>query len=68
MNSLHSVERGKTWREERELISPVGYLVQVTLEWRITGLKAMFESTKGDAKSKCIKVSRIRAGLEGEWS
>nr|XP_031861911.1 uncharacterized protein CI109_002741 [Kwoniella shandongensis]KAA5528983.1 hypothetical protein CI109_002741 [Kwoniella shandongensis] len=27
----------------------------VCLEWRLTGLKAMYESTRGDQKSKCIK-------------
>lgn len=28
---------------------------QVTLEWKVSGLKTLFEQSKGDVKSKCIK-------------
>ncbi|WVQ84040.1 hypothetical protein IAT38_006185 [Cryptococcus sp. DSM 104549] len=27
----------------------------VSIEWRITGLKSMYESTRGEQKSKCVK-------------
>ncbi|SCZ96104.1 BZ3500_MvSof-1268-A1-R1_Chr8-1g10007 [Microbotryum saponariae] len=30
----------------------------VTLDWKVTNLKVLFESSKGDTKSKCVKVSR----------
>ena len=32
--------------------------IQVQLEWKVTNLRTLFDATKGDAKSKCIKVSR----------
>lgn len=32
---------------------------QVTLEWKVTALQRLFDSTKGDSKSKCVKVSSI---------
>ncbi|SCV67208.1 BQ2448_5854 [Microbotryum intermedium] len=28
----------------------------VTLDWKVTNLKVLFESSKGDTKSKCVKV------------
>lgn len=29
--------------------------MQVTLDWKVTNLKHLFESSKGDSKSKCVK-------------
>ncbi|KAK8846758.1 hypothetical protein IAR55_005846 [Kwoniella newhampshirensis] len=38
----------------------------VCLEWRLTGLKAMYESTRGDQKSKCIK-SAVFGDADNLW-
>lgn len=38
----------------------------VTLEWRLTGLKSIFEGSKGESKSKCIK-SAVFGDPESLW-
>ncbi|WWD00312.1 hypothetical protein V866_007223 [Kwoniella sp. B9012] len=38
----------------------------VCLEWRLTGLKAMYESTRGEQKSKCIK-SAVFGDADNLW-
>lgn len=34
---------------------PAHSYVQVQLEWKVTNLRQLFDQTKGDSKSKCIK-------------
>ncbi|WWC59204.1 uncharacterized protein I303_101754 [Kwoniella dejecticola CBS 10117] len=38
----------------------------ICLEWRLSGLKAMYESTRGDQKSKCIK-SAVFGDADNLW-
>ncbi|WVQ97835.1 hypothetical protein IAU59_004950 [Kwoniella sp. CBS 9459] len=38
----------------------------VCLEWRLTGLKAMYESTRGEQKSKCIR-SAVFGDADNLW-
>ncbi|ORY26879.1 hypothetical protein BCR39DRAFT_539919 [Naematelia encephala] len=38
----------------------------VTLEWRITGMKATYDQSRGDAKSKCIK-SAVFGDADNLW-
>nr|XP_019047445.1 hypothetical protein I302_04058 [Kwoniella bestiolae CBS 10118]OCF26375.1 hypothetical protein I302_04058 [Kwoniella bestiolae CBS 10118] len=38
----------------------------VCLEWRLTGLKTMYESTRGEQKSKCIK-SAVFGDADNLW-
>ncbi|WVQ76809.1 hypothetical protein IAR50_006483 [Cryptococcus sp. DSM 104548] len=38
----------------------------VTLEWTVTGAKAMYEATRGDQKSKCVK-SAVFGDVDNRW-
>ncbi|OCF37555.1 hypothetical protein I317_06267 [Kwoniella heveanensis CBS 569] len=38
----------------------------ICLEWRLTGLKAMYESTRGEQKSKCIR-SAVFGDADNLW-
>ena len=36
----------------------------ITLEWRLSNLKSIFEASRGEAKSRCIKSSLFG---DGKW-